>query len=740
MNAAQIHNQYKLSVQFLSKGELKNAFQKTQLLVDELQIGEFTDRLDELKQNYTYLLHYFVDGVEDPQRKTVYNKLISKCFSLNSDLREELLLRNSSNYEFTQKRYFPHTRHHQSANELSRALHYFHSQTALLSEPENSHKIEFKRLRSNYEFNLTELFRVVWLTSKFSVLEKQLVTQLTDENYLGWVEKSVCISALTLNLWRTFDESKLILLLDACLSADNMVRQRALVGLCFVLIKYNAFISYFPAIRNRLVLLSDDNHIVENFQNIFIQIIGTDETDKISKKMQEEILPEMIKISPLMKDKMDADSVIGSEEWEEANPDWQAMLDESGVTDKLKELNEMQKEGADVYMSTFSLLKSFPFFSEFANWFLPFDSKHSSVNELFKIGDTTLFSAFVRNNVMCNSDKYSFCLSILQMPESQRANLTQSFKMEAEQLEEMTNEDAILAPVLVSKNTSKQYIQDLFRFFKLNPEHSAFSDMFSYALLIHRSFLFDVLASNSDFSTKIAEYYFVKNHYAEALDLFEKNLSLVRPSAALYQKIGYCYQQTSHLQMALEAYIKADIIQPDDNWTIRKIALCYRLSGNYQKALEYYQHSNFLKPEQSQILLQIGQCQSALGNYKDALSVYFQLDAESPDNPKYWRAIAWCAFVSGNMKSAIYYSDKLVEAEPEAQNFLNAGHIAWCQKRKKDAIHHYQKCLQELQNDWKLFIEMFNKDKTYLISNGISTDDIPLLLDAVYIHTNDQVI
>lgn len=740
MNASQIHNQYKLSIQFLSKGELKNAFQKTQSLVDELQIGEFADRLDELKQNYTYLLQYFVDGVEDPQRKIVYNKLISKCFLLNSDLREELLLRNSSNFEYTQKRYFPHTRRYQSVKELAQALHYFHSQTTLLSDSENSHQVEFKRLRSNYEFNLTELFRLLWLTSKFSVLDKQLVTQLLDDNYIGWVEKSLCVSALTFNLWRSFDESKLILLLDACQSVDNMVRQRALVGLCFVLIKYNAFLSYFPSIRNRLVLMADDNHILENFQNIFIQIIGTAETDKINKKMQEEILPEMMKISPLMKDKMDSDSVIGSDEWEEENPDWQAILDESGVTDKLKELSEMQKEGADVYMSTFSLLKSFPFFSEFVNWFLPFDTDYSSVNELFKSNDTTLVSAFVRNNVMCNSDKYSFCLSVLQMPESQRVNLTQSFKMEAEQLEEITNEEAILAPVLVSKNISKQYIQDLFRFFKLNPEHSAFSDMFGYSLLLHRSFLFDVLASNSDFSTSIAEYYFAKNHYKEALDLFEKNLSILTPSAALYQKIGYCYQQTSQLRKALEAYIKADIIQPDDNWTIRKIALCYRLSGNYLKALEYYQHSNYLKPEQTNVLLQIGHCQSALGNYKDALSVYFQLDAESPDNPKIWRAITWCAFVSGNMKSAVYYSDKLVESEPEAQNFLNAGHIAWCLKRKKDAIHHYQNCLQKLQYDWKVFIEMVNKDKSYLISNGVEADEIPLLLDAISIQTNDRLI
>lgn len=731
MNASQIHNLYTSALQLLLRGELRKAFEKTKSLVDELQMGEFSDRLEELKQNYNYLLQYFLDGIEDPQRKVVYNKLISKCFVLNSELREELLLRNSSNYEFTQKRYFPHTRHYQSTKELSQALHYFHSQIALLSAQENVHEVEFKRLRSNYELNLAELFRVVWLTTRFTVADKQLIVQLLDTNYKGWVEKSLCVSALTLNLWRSFDESKLMLLFDACQSTDDMVRQRALVGVCFVLLKYNTFLSYFPTIRNRLVLLTDDNHIVENFQNIFIQLIGTAETDKISRKMKEEILPEMMKISPLMKDKMDTDSVIGSEEWQEENPDWQSMLDESGVTDKLKELSEMQKEGADVYMSTFSMLKNFSFFSEFVNWFMPFDSQHSSVKELFKADDTTLISAFVRNNVMCNSDKYSFCLSILQMPESQRSNLTHSFKMEAEQLDEMTKEEAILAPVLASKNISKQYIQDLFRFFKLYPDHSDFSDMFAYSLQMHRSFLFDVLAPNTDFSSNIAEYYFIKSHYAQALDLFADYLATSAPSAALYQKIGYCYQQTPQLNKALEAYIKADIIQPDDNWTIRKIALCYRLSGNYQKALEYYQHSDFLKPNQFNIQLQIGHCQQALGNYKEALAIYFQLDAELPDQPKIWRAITYSAFVSGNLKSADYYSQKLLESEPTYQDFMLASHVACCQKRKREAVSLYRNCLHSLDNDWKTFLELFNKDKQHLISNGIAADEIPLLLDAV---------
>jgi tetratricopeptide (TPR) repeat protein len=303
--------------------------------------------------------------------------------------------------------------------------------------------------------------------------------------------------------------------------------------------------------------------------------------------------------------------------------------------------------------------------------------------------------------------------------------------MEAEQLDEITKDEAILKPDLASKNISKQYIQDLFRVFNLHPQHADFSDIFDSSLAIHRSFLFDILSTNTDFNTSIAEYYFSKNHYTQALEIFEKILHEITPTAAIYQKVAYSYQQISQISKALDAYLKADIIEPDDVWTIRKIALCYRLSGNFEKSLEYYQHADFLKPNQSSILLRIGHCFLELKKYKEALDVYFKLDAEETENLKVWRAITWCAFVSGNIQQAEYYANKLIETSATAHDYLNAGHIAWCSKQPKTALEFYRKSLDLQQNNWVLFLESFLKDKIYLVSNVVDADEIPLMLDAL---------
>ncbi|MDD3080441.1 MAG: hypothetical protein PHH37_15250 [Paludibacter sp.] len=729
MNTSQIIAIYKTILSHIALGRLKKAFDQTSLLIDELQIGNYADRYNELRQNYQYLLDYYIKGIEDPERKTVYNKLISRIFTLNNDLCEELLFRNSSSIEYTQQRYFPHSRKYKTSTELLISLKYYHSQSMILKDMENNHEVEMRRLRSNYEFACAELFTLFWLIFNIGNEEKNVFTTIMSSEYGGEREKTLLVSALTMNLWRRFDETKLMLLFDCSDSESPQVKQRALTGLCFILARYNRFLQYFPAIRNRLMIMADNNHTQENFNNIIIQIISTVETDKISKKLRDEILPEIMKISPKLKDKMDAENLLKSDEWGEENPEWQEILENSGISDKLQELNELQMEGADVYMSTFSMLKSFPFFNEISNWFLPFDIQTLEISSLFEKDEKSILAAFVGNNIMCNSDKYSFCLSILQMPEGQRNMLKQSFKTESEQLEEMAKDEAMLMPDISAKNISKQYVQDLFRFFKLHPNKNDFSDMFDLALMLHKTYLFDILTSNSSLKARIAEYYFAKSHYKEAIDLYKNLVIESQPTAALYQKMGYSYQQLSQINMAIDAYEKADIIQPDDLWTIRKIALCYRLSGDYAKALEYYQHVDFLKPDQQSVLLQIGKCMVEIGRFKEALNIYFKLDAAEEGNIKVWRAIVWCAFVSGNLKKATYYSEKVLNDQPVAQDFLNAAHVAWCKKDIDEACDLYRKSINILNNDIDTFTDLFDKDRNYLKNNGITDDELSLMID-----------
>lgn len=121
--------------------------------------------------------------------------------------------------------------------------------------------------------------------------------------------------------------------------------------------------------------------------------------------MREEIIPEMMKNPKLNLEGLDEDA-------EDHNPEWEEWIDRSGITDKLRELGELQMSGADVYMSTFSQLKQFPFSAKFLTGsILLTPNIRISPNYLSEMTNKNLSAQHLMNSdVFCNSDKYSFVL------------------------------------------------------------------------------------------------------------------------------------------------------------------------------------------------------------------------------------------------------------------------------------------------------------------------------------------
>jgi tetratricopeptide (TPR) repeat protein len=255
--------------------------------------------------------------------------------------------------------------------------------------------------------------------------------------------------------------------------------------------------------------------------------------------------------------------------------------------------------------------------------------------------------------------------------------------------------------------------------------------MFASALFMHRSYLFDILASGGDLKIHVAEYYFAKSQFREAIELFNELLTDSEPTAALFQKLGYCYQQTSDIKSALDAYLKSDIIQPDNLWTTKKIALCYKLLGDFKNALEYYKHADFIRPEQQNVQLQIANCYMQLNEYAKALDVYTNLELEDELNLKVQRAIVWCSFISGNKARARYYSQRLVESEPTVTDYLNAAYIEWSENKIADTALFIRKSIAEAKNDKKQVYNLINNNLSQFKDAGIVLHDFNLIWDGL---------
>jgi hypothetical protein len=76
------------------------------------------------------------------------------------------------------------------------------------------------------------------------------------------------------------------------------------------------------------------------------------------------------------------------------------------------------------------------------------------------------------------------------------------------------------------------------------------------------------------------------------------------------------------------------------------------------------------------------------------------------------------------------YYDKILNAKPLTIDYLNAGHVAWGGGDIEYAVTLYSKAILECGGK-DIFLEIFNRDRSSLIRQGIKEEDIPLMLDMI---------
>ena len=176
-------------------------------------------------------------------------------------------------------------------------------------------------------------------------------------------------------------------------------------------------------------------------------------------------------------------------------------------------------------------------------------------------------------------------------------------------------------------------------------------------------------------------------------------------------------------------YKHADILASDNLWTNKHLAQCHKLSGNQEEALNYYRKVEAVQPDNLNIALQIGQCLTRLRNYAEALSYFYKVEylEKNPDNAR--RAIAWCSFLTQKYPEAIKYYRLITETSTvKAEDWINLGHVYFVQGQTQEARRNYLKA-HELFASHSAFIQAFLADEKTLKEQGLSTEDLQIMLD-----------
>lgn len=694
-------------------------------LIAEDESWDLTDELDRIETSYKYMIQYFVAGTVDNQQERILCEIVESLYAITDKVYCRISAKVSGEQYFLTQKFV--------VKSLEQAIEEFknsHNNLELYGEVEAVDRQQLLNLTIAEEDKGAILFDFIWTKFPLTGSEVKDLADLFDDENVPINLKSMLVAALYLSGSKFYQEHILLLLLSLY-SKHQDIGVTALCCLLILMYKYDYRVNNSQKLKNAWTLLSENETFRKDVRSIYFLLIRSRDTEKLTKRVQDEIMPEIMKISPTIINKFKGAQYIKDVDDLEGNPEWRNILENSDLSKKIEELNSIQLSGADIFMGTFSKLKSFPFFRKISNWFMPFHKGNSVVLTSFTEKEEMIKSILMNINYLCNSDKYSFCLSFGSIPKAQRDMMMSHFDAQNAAIKEMQNA-SLPDPCKSREDIANRFIQDLFRFMKLYSYRQEFYDPFDTTLDLKTVDLILDILTDADTLTYVGEYFMKNEHYNESIECFERIMQSYSDfDSALIQKMGFCHQCMKHYDKAIESYLKYELFNPDDLWNLRHIATCFKSLGNPQKALEYYRRAESLSPDNLSISLNIGHCFLEMGKIEEALKAYYKVDYLDNSHHRAIRPIAWCLFLIGNYESSASYYEKVLSDNPSAHDFLNIGHLNMCLHNYVVAADYYRKSITAFGNDFKTFMEHFENDKEYLTVKGIKQVEIGLILDKI---------
>ena len=713
---------------YVSRHRLRDAFKLLRHYSSHLGDWRITDEIDRMEESYSMMLRYATQGAVDPERDEMYSSIVRKIYAMLDRISRQISKPKSSNMYFSTVRY-----EEMQAGDTVGSLMKNYKTASNEASPYNminaSSAQASERMMAKEDLE-KRIFNKVWTLYPVSSDDDAALREAFESPVLPDYFKDMLISAVLLGLTHYYDERRVMMLLDIYEKSQSV--NLSMRALCAALLGMymNRSRLWDRKLRQRIDSLRELTSWSSDVKLVFMQFIRSRDTERINRKMQEEVFPEMLKLRPDIARKISGGDGLGDIANLEENPEWQELLDKSGIADKIKDLSKMQEDGGDVFMSTFANLKSFPFFSDVVNWFMPFHLDNLTVknalgSELSAIGNLVLSSPF-----LCNGDKYSFILALSSVPAMQRRMMLSQF--DAQNLNELELRNASLGlPSGERDNVANKYVQDLYRFFKLYRRKGDFNDPFIRPINLLQLAVLAPDLTDVDTLSVVGEFYFKRGYYDDAYHVFEILGEILPPDSQLYQKMGYCCQKSKNTAKALKYYEQAELLNADSLWTMRRLAACYKLMGNPAKALEYFKRIEAKKSDDPGVALNIGHCLLELDRPDEALNYYFKADFIDEKSTRAWRPLAWCSFIAGDMVQSEEYYNKVLTDNPSSGDYMNMGHLNLAKGDIREAINFYNLAIDANNGDVESFINNYNADRNHLLKAGVEGSLLPLVVDAI---------
>lgn len=683
-------------------------------------------QIERLNESYGFLRGYALAGIEDPSRNEMLQSIRTGIRSVTTSI-----LRHAET-SASPKQYFGIVRFEEMQPDSS--IQGVIEQYKLILDRLSLAAFSGKQTHSLAELSrqadslADRLFNLVWTSYPFTSDDAKALGEFVKNNDIRIELREHIVGGILLGALEFYDERRMVLLAEAYLSDEKRLEMRALVSLTIAM-WMNRDNIHGRAFKDVMATVREKKTWHDDLKTVFLNLVRTRDTDRISRTMKEEVIPQMMKLRPEIFKKFSGKETPDDISSIEDNPEWEEMLEKSGITDKLRELNDMQAEGGDVMLSTFAGLKGFPFFSNVSHWFMPFYTEQADAQKVLGDSAEDLGEMISIAPMLCDNDKYSIVFSLEQLPSSNRRMMLEQFKAQSDQLAEIRS-TMLNADQRSRHDLANNFIHDLYRFFTLYRRKGEFSNPFANPINLASVALLSDDFNDTTTLEAVGEFYFKRKYYTEALDIYLLLLEKGTNTASVYQKTGYCYQQLGEIAKALSYYRKSELLKPDSQWTLKRIAQCLRALNRNDEAIPYYQKLSSLTPNDINVTLNLGHCYLASGDFENALKCYYKVEYLDEKGDKALRPIAWCLFVTGDFDKAEKYYLRIFASHPVDTDYLNRGHLMLALGHYKKASEDYRAFLDANNGNIEKLDSAVRKDMPYLEKAGIDPTMIALTIDA----------
>lgn len=668
----------------LKDGNLADTFPLLRQKATEIGDWGQQEEVERLWTIYRQMLQFMLQGVHDDQSERIRTDLCQQLDSVASRLeRLERLKNNASEKYVSVRKSLKNIPSFESIiNQLEAVSKEMAevSQDELLRESVRKHRME--NLAEQHETTVFHLFDWTWTSEVWQRSDVDLANRIIFSDDIDACDKAVFISAVTLSCLEFADIAKLLFLLDCYLVEDEQVSQRSLTG--FLLAFYMHFdrIKQSQELKDRLHIYQDDATFVHEVYATMMQLQMSCTTDRVTSRMRNDIMPALMRgVMDGRKSKeknLDPNAFVEHGE----NPEW---MTNEHMNKKMREMAELQLEGADIYYASFSLMKGHEFFHQMPHWFYPFSLSNQHVPALntFANGRINKFFRIILNgNPFCNSDKYSLCFTFSNLggiAESSIETQINSQIPEDMDIEDLAESEEWQKPQ--KADIRRHYVFDLYRFYHNYPYKQQFPNPFTL-LKEHpltpfsNAWMSDLLAADKEEMAQYADFLMRKEFYQAALDIFDTiaDNEFDPDLASIWQKIGFCHQKLNHTAETIHAYTIANNIKPNSKWTISHLAsLCFA-TGQMSDAARYYQELLEMNPDSQKFLLGAARSLMQCERYEEALPLLYKASFLDEESPQVKQLLAWCLIVNGKKDEAmkIIMDIQPLDAATEEANLLYA--------------------------------------------------------------------